>query len=123
MLLTSILIFSTAYAYEPSITQQVAGNKDLSCKEIVFISGQPIELEGTLTVSNSGKSGATTESYTYKLEDEDGNTLSRQLTFSITSNEKSNGQISKVWDLTKFSESITIGAVTYNLEKISLNFF
>lgn len=117
MLLTSILIFSTAYAYEPSITQQVAGNKDLNCKEIVFISGQPIELEGTLTVSNSGKSGATTESYTYKLEDEDGNTLSRQLTFSITSNEKSNGQISKVWDLTKFSESITIGAVTYNLEK------
>ena len=42
MLLTSILIFSTAYAYEPSITQQVAGNKNLNCKEVVFISGKPV---------------------------------------------------------------------------------
>ena len=56
MLLASILMFSTAYAYEPSITQQVAGNKNLNCKEVVFISGKPVEMEGTLTVSNSGKS-------------------------------------------------------------------
>lgn len=110
-------MISVSYAYEPVITQQVSGSKNLNCKEMIFISGKPIEMEGTLTVSNSGKNSSSTESYTYKLEDEDGNTLSRQLTFSITSNEKNNGQISKVWELTKFSENITIGTTTYTLEK------
>lgn len=117
ILFSLIFMISVSYAYEPAITQQVSGSKNLNCKEMVFISGKPIEMEGTLTVSNSGKSSTSTESYTYKLEDEDGNTLSRQLTFSVTSNEKNNGQISKVWELTKFSENITIGTVTYTLEK------
>lgn len=117
ILFSLIFMISVSYAYEPAITQQVSGSKNLNCKEMVFISGKPIEMEGTLTVSNSGKSSTSNESYTYKLEDEDGNTLSRQLTFSVTSNEKNNGQISKVWELTKFSENITIGTVTYTLEK------
>lgn len=117
ILFSLVFMISVSYAYEPVITQQVSGSKNLNCKEMIFISGKPIEMEGTLTVSNSGKNSSSTESYTYKLEDEDGNTLSRQLTFSITSNEKNNGQISKVWELTKFSENITIGTTTYTLEK------
>lgn len=117
ILFSLILLCSKTYAYEPAITQYVAGNKELNCKEIIFISGKPVELEGTVSISESNKGESATESYTYSLSDKNGNTLSRDLEFEITFSEKSNGQISKVWSLTDFSESIVIDSTTYTLEK------
>lgn len=117
MLFSLVILFTKTYAYEPAITEVVMGSKELNCKEVVFISGKPIELTGTVNISESGKGEKLKESYEYSLSDKEGNTLSRQLDFSVNSVEKSNGQISKVWELTDFSESISIGGVTYNLEK------
>lgn len=117
VLFSLMLLLSRAYAYEPAITEVVAGSKELNCKEVVFISGKPVEFTGTVSISESGKAESIKESYEYSLTDKDGNTLSRQLDFSVKHNEKSNGQISKVWTLTDFNESIVIGGVTYNLEK------
>ena len=98
------LIFSVSYAYEPVITQTVRGQDELNCKEVVFISGKPITLEGTaeISISKSGKSQ--TESYSYNLQDGAGNTLTRELSFNVTSEEKSNGQITKVWEVEDFQE-------------------
>lgn len=111
------LLFSTAYAYEPAIYEKVNNSDDLACKETIFLSGEPITLTGTLSISQSGKGKTAKESYEYQLSDENGNSVSRDLTFSISANEKANKQVSKVWELTDFSESVVIGDKTYTLEK------
>jgi len=111
------LLCSTAYAYEPAIYEEVSNSDDLNCKETIFISGEPVTLTGTLSISESGKGENTTETYEYQLSDENGNSVSRELTFSISANEKANKQISKVWKLTDFSESIVVGEKTYTLDK------
>lgn len=116
-LLCGLLIFSISNAYEPSITEMVAGQDELNCKQVVFVKGSPIVLEGTATVTASKKGKNETETYSSSLSDEGGNTLSNEYTFSITSTEKSNGQITKVWNLDKFDEKIDIGGTTYTLKK------
>lgn len=121
VLFCSILLFSASYAYEPAITQYVSGQDELNCKETVFISGKAVTLEGTVEIKQSKKSESEKEDYTYALSDEIGNTLSRELSFSVDSTKSSNGQISKVWELTDFSESITIDGVTYTLEKYNFS--
>lgn len=121
MILCSILMFSVSYGYEPGISQYVTGQDELNCKEVVFISGEPIVLEGTLEVKESKKSDKETEEYNYSLSDKNGNTLSRELSYSVTSETKGNGQISKVWQVTDFSETITIGGTTYTLEKYNFS--
>lgn len=112
-----IMLFSVSYAYEPAITQYVSGSKELNCKEIVFISGKPVELEGTVSISESGKGENAKESYSYSLTDKAGNSLSRELEFEVVATEKNNGQVSKVWNLIEFSETLVIDSVTYTLEK------
>jgi len=121
MAMCGFLIFSVSYAYEPVITQTVRGQDELNCKEVVFISGKPVTLEGTaeISISKSGKSQ--TESYSYNLQDGAGNTLTRELSFNVTSEEKSNGQITKVWEVEDFQESIVINGTTYTLDKYNFS--
>lgn len=116
-LICLVLLCSNAYAYEPAIYEETTEKDEYNCKETVFISGEPITMSGTLKYSESGKGKSLSETYEYSLSDDNGNSLSRELTFSITSTEKANKQISKVWKLTEFSESIVIGDTTYTLEK------
>ncbi len=116
-LLCGLLIFSISNAYEPSITEMVAGQDELNCKQVVFISGKPMVLEGTAEVAVSKKGKNETETYSSSLSDGGSNTLSNEYTFSITSTEKSNGQITKVWKLDKFDEKIEANGNTYTLKK------
>lgn len=116
-LLCGFLIFSVSYAYEPAITEYVAGKKELNCKEVVFISGEPILMEGTAKITSSKKGTSQTENYSYSLSDDNGNTLTRDISFKINSTEKSNGQVTNVWEVSKFDESIAIGGTKYSLEK------
>jgi len=116
-----LLLFTVSHAYEPSITQYVFGQDELNCTEVTFISGKAVTLEGTCEVKQSKKSQTETEEYGYNLSDENGNTLTRELSFSVNSVTKSNGQISKVWELTDFSETIVIDGVTYTLEKYNFS--
>jgi len=119
--LCGILLFSVSYAYEPSITQQVMGQEKLNCKEVVFISGEAITLEGTAEISSSKGGDSYSETYSYELSDDNGNTLTREMSFNVTSTEKSNGQITKVWELEEFDESITVNGMTYTLEKYNFS--
>lgn len=119
--LCGLLIFSVSHAYEPAITEYVVGQDVLSCKEVVFISGKPITLEGTAEIKASKKGVSETETFSYNLQDEAGNTLTREISLNINSTEKSNGQITKVWELEDFSESITLDGVTYTLEKYNFS--
>ena len=116
-----MLIFSISYAYEPAITQYVVGQDELNCKEVVFISGEAITLEGTAEVSSSKSGESYKETYSYELADDLGNTLTREMNFNVTATEKSNGQVTKVWELEDFEESITIGGTTYTLEKYNFS--
>jgi len=111
------LLISTTYAYEPSIYQEVSNSDELSCKETVFLSGEPVTLTGTLSISESGKGETMKETYEYALSDKNGNSVSRELTFSIVAEEKANKQVSKVWELTEFSETVVVGDKTYTLDK------
>jgi len=111
------LLCTGSYAYEPAIYEETSEKDEYICKETIFISGEPVTLSGTLKYSESGKGESVTETYDYSLSDEDGNSVSRELTFSVTATEKPNKQVSKVWELTDFSESIVIGEKSYTLEK------
>ena len=111
------LLCTGSYAYEPAIYEETSKKDEYICKETIFISGEPITLSGTLKYSESGKGDAVTETYDYSLSDEDGNSVSRELTFSVIATEKPNRQVSKVWQLTDFSESIMVGGKSYTLEK------
>ena len=121
LLLCGMLFFSTSYAYEPAITQYVSGQDELNCKEVIFISGEAITLEGTAEISISKKAEEQSETYSYNLQDKSGNTLTREMSFNVSSIEKSNGQITKVWELEDFQESITVGGTTYTLEKYNFS--
>ncbi len=119
--LCGMLLFSVSYAYEPAITQYVVGQDDLNCKEVVFITGEAITMEGTAEITSSKKAKTETETYKYNLSDNNGNTLSREMKYSVTSSEKSNGQITKVWQLEDFAETITINGTTYTLNKYNFS--
>lgn len=116
----SLLLINTSFAYEAVITKQVAGKEELSAKEVVFVSGEPIVFEGTLEYEESLNSEEETRSYSYDLEAEDGCSLSRELEFVITKEEKSNGQIVSSWKLESFSETIDIGDKSYTLDSYDI---
>lgn len=115
------LIFSVSYAYEPVITQTVIGQDELNCKEVVFISGEAITFEGTADITTSKSGTSQTEKYSYNLKDDSGNTLTRDISFKVNSEEKSNGQITRKWEIDDFQESITINGTTYTLEKYNFS--
>ena len=115
------LLFSISYAYEPAITQVVSGQETLNCKEVVFITGEAITFSGTAEINISKKGESETEEYSYNLQDSAGNTLTREMSFIVNSEEKSNGQVTKVWELEDFQESIAVGGTTYTLEKYNFS--
>ena len=94
-------------------------------KEIVFISGEPIELTGTLTTKESGKGDSKKITYTYNLAGEDGASLSRTVIFqSEEIADETLGQITTGLTLdpkAKLSETITIGGRNYVLESYIFN--
>lgn len=120
-MLVGFLIFSVSYAYEPVITQFVLGQEELNCKEVVFVSGEPIVMEGTLELVSSKSGESYKETYTYNLEAGMENTLTREITFNVTETKKSNGQVTKIWEVEEFQESIVVNGVTYTLEKYNFS--
>lgn len=119
--LSALLLISTSFAYEPVITQRVAGKEELNAKEVVFVSGEPVVFEGTLEYEESVKNDAETRVYEYDLKTDAGDTLKRELEFSIEREEKNNGQIVSKWVLDEYSESIKIGDITYALENYDIS--
>jgi len=109
--------------YEGGISSGVAVDKKFEYKEVIFITGKPIIVQGDLTVKKTIKDTAETWTYTYSnLKNTDEKvTMSRTITYNVAVNKKDDGQIQKQVSLGKFSESIKVDKVTYTLSKYSFS--
>ena len=64
-----ILILQPIISFAADIPGYEGGiNNENTYKEIIFVTGEPIEVEGTLKISTKEKADTITEQYTYKLE-------------------------------------------------------
>jgi hypothetical protein len=101
--------------YEGGISSgEVPDNSTYDYKEVSFISGEPVVLEGTLLIKKSQRQDKLTTTYTYNLRNaEKDATLTRVLVFSTESEKKQNGQITETVALTSARESVKIDGVTY----------
>ena len=85
-------------------------------KEVIFVTGQPITMEGTLSIKTKAKDNLVTESYTYKLENK---ALEAKLSRTITLKnllEPNGSQVKSTKTLDKYKESITIGKDKYEVK-------
>ena len=88
-----------------------------SYKEVVFITGEPIVLEGSLTIRESGRGNNLTERYTYKLSNPQKNAkLDRTISLKVEEN-PSGDQIISTKTLDSFKETLTINGKKYIVGK------
>lgn len=85
-------------------------------KEVIFVTGKPIVMEGTLTIKTKEKDNTITDTYTYKLENiaEDAK-MTRKIKMTTTLSQKGN-QITSTSTLDSFRETITIGNKRYEVK-------
>ncbi|NLW40777.1 MAG: hypothetical protein GXY96_07615, partial [Tissierellia bacterium] len=85
-------------------------------KEVIFVTGEPIIMEGTLTIKTKEKNNIITETYTYKLENKAYDAkLSRSITLKETL-EPNGQQIKSTKILEKYKETINIGRKRYEVK-------
>lgn len=85
-------------------------------KEVIFITGEPIVMEGTLTVKVKEKGDTRTEQYTYKLQNiEKGAKLSRSVKL-VETLEKRENQVTSQKKLDGYKETIEIGKKKYEVK-------
>lgn len=122
--LTLILTLLLALAL-PSLAVEIPGyeggiNNENNYKEVIFITGEPIELEGTLDIkiSEKNRKGVQTKTYTYKYDLHNvklGATLRRNITLSETF-ETNGNQTTSQKTLDKYSETFRINGKTYQVQ-------
>jgi len=124
VLITGILPLSTVFAregdsgYEGGISSGYNAGKTVDYQEVCFISGEPIVLNGTLTITKQFKQNAITSTYKYSLKNADkAATLSRTLVFNTTLSNKDNGQMVEDTALSKPpAETFKLGSTSYVLQ-------
>lgn len=86
-------------------------------REVVFVSGRPVVLDGTLTLRRSARQGRETTTYTFNLANaEQDAAMTRVQIHATTVNTLPNGQISRNTELSRApTEVIRIGGNTYTL--------
>ncbi|MFA7533309.1 MAG: hypothetical protein WCY46_03170, partial [Tissierellaceae bacterium] len=90
---------------------------EFTYKEVVFLTGEPILMEGTLTITKSEKGNVGTETYKYKLENIAHNAaLDRTVNLKDISIEKE-GQKTTTKEIDKYTETITIDKNKYTVNK------
>lgn len=89
-----------------------------SYQEVVFVTGEPLVVSGTVTERPGRPRGNRVEtSYTYRLENKEaGLRLDRQLTLATTLSEKAN-QITATTEVVRMRETITVGRTRYTLDE------
>lgn len=118
ILALAIVVFSTTTSYG-EITGYEGGVKDdYLYKEIIFITGEPIALKGSVKTQERQKGDVITTTYTFNLENTDKDIrLKRRVSYETNLYKKENiGQTVAVTGVDKFSERITIGNDRYTLE-------
>jgi len=86
-------------------------------REVVFVTGKPVVLDGTVVIKKSMKVGLETATYTYNLANvQQQATLTRVLLFDTAVDTKNNGQLTRSTTLARIpTEVLKIGSVTYTL--------
>lgn len=91
-------------------------NNENNYKEVVFVTGEPIELEGTLKINIKEKKDIKTEQYTYNLENKKiGAKLSRTVKLTTTFETKDRQTTSKK-TLDSYKETLQIGKKKYEVK-------
>lgn len=111
--------------YEGGISSGEAVAKEYDYQEMVFVTGKPIVVKGTVTVKKNIKN--TSESWTYvynNLKNTDEKvTLNRTVAYNVTVTQKSNGQVQKQVELKGIPyETIRVDNVTYSLDARKCSF-
>ncbi|MGE5328858.1 MAG: S-layer homology domain-containing protein [Deltaproteobacteria bacterium] len=110
--------------YEGGISSGVAVDKKYDYKEIIFVTGKPIVVQGDLTVKKTIKDTAETWTYIYSnLKNTDEKVVaSRTVVYNVAVNKKDAGQVQKQVSIKGTPiESIKIDKVTYTLKKYSFS--
>ena len=85
-------------------------------KEVIFVTGEPVIMEGTLNVNSKQKDNIITETYTYKLENVKHNAkLSRTIKLTETLETKGS-QITSTRTLNGYKETIDIDGKRYEVK-------
>jgi len=120
MVIYMLSIFTNAApGYEPGVTGDITPNKDeYKYSETIFLSGEPILLEGTIEIKESSKGTKTTLEYNLANELKEA-VLTRKVTFlnstssdTLTSQSTCNSTIDP-----KFDETVEIGSDTFKLRE------
>lgn len=85
-------------------------------KEVIFITGEPIVVEGTLDIKTKEKDDTITEQYTYKLTNIKKDVEVKRSIKLIEKLEKKGNQITSRRELDKYKETITIGKKKYEVK-------
>lgn len=109
----------------PSMTNLSSTSKyEFQYQEPCFLTGVPVILSGTLTLSKKLKDDTRTKTqtltsiYTYSLKNGTQNTLSRKLTFVTTITPKDNGQKVESTQLTSATENVKVGGTSFIISSV-----
>jgi hypothetical protein len=114
----AIILLTTTISYG-QITGYDGGIKDdYVYKEVIFITGKPIIVEGEVKTQERRKGDIITTTYTYELSNEEED-MQVKRRFSYETNlykKEEKGQTVGVTSIDRYSERITVGNDRYNLE-------
>ena len=115
-LILSFMILVSPKAFALEIPGYEGGIKNENkYKEVIFLTGKPIELEGEIKITTKDKGNIRTEQYTYKLENlKEDVKLSRTIKLNSTIEVKG-GQTTSKKELDSYKESVTIGKTKYSV--------
>lgn len=116
-IIITIFLFQTMTSVAVEIPGYEGGiNNENTYKEVIFVTGQPIELEGTLKISIKESKEGQSENYTFKLENRQ---LDIQLSRTIklkTILDKSETQTTAKKSLDSYKETIKVGKTKYEVK-------
>ncbi|WP_083515168.1 S-layer homology domain-containing protein [Fervidicola ferrireducens] len=117
-LLVKLLVFVTAVFIisAPASADMLPGYEggimdDMKYREMIFITGQPVLLEGSVKVTPGRmRDGKRQDRITYNLSSSDGSVkLSRSITISVTlQREKGKDQVRTTYEIVRASETVTV---------------
>lgn len=92
-------------------------NGEYSYREVCFLTGVPIVLEGTMTVKKSVRQGRISTTYTYDLSNTERDaTLTRVIVMDTITENKENGQVTETSKVTRRpTEIVRVADTTYSL--------
>lgn len=117
MLIATIILISPLSGIAVNIPGYEGGiQNETTYKEVIFVTGEPIIMEGTLSIKTKEKDNTVIETYNYKLENKAMNAkLSRSMTLKGTL-ETNGGQVTSSKTLDKYKETIDVNKKIYEVK-------